>query len=69
MQNRELLDLPIFDKYFFLAKDSTTLQKARRSPPKKRNKKPSQQTALEKANRIVDFEAAIYSRGITRSSD
>lgn len=65
----DILDLPIIDKYFFLAKNSTTLSKARTAPPKKRKKKPSQQLALEKANRVVDFEAAIYSKGITRSGD
>ena len=62
----ELLDLPIFDQHFFLAKNKTTLNKAKKPPQIKKKTMKPYQSALRRANSPADYEVSIFSRGIIR---
>jgi hypothetical protein len=62
----ELLDLPIFDKHFLLAKDKSTLDRAKSPPPKKAKKIPSYKKVLKKANKTGDFKVSQFSKGLIR---
>lgn len=62
----ELLDLPIFDKHFLLAKDKTTLNNAKTPMRAKKKKQPSHSRTLKKANKSSDFTISAFSKGIVR---
>jgi hypothetical protein len=67
VQFPELLDLPIFDQHFILAKDASTLNSAKR-PPRKRRKKSRFKDTLKNANNTADFEVSAFSKGLVRKN-
>jgi hypothetical protein len=66
VQFPELLELPIFDQHFFLAKNKSTLEKAKKSPKPKKSKL-SNKKLLREANAPGNFEVSAFSKGIIRS--
>ena len=67
IQFPELLDLPIFDQHFILAKDASTLNKAK-NPPKKRKRRSKYKGTLKRANNFSDFEVSSFSKGLVRKN-